>query len=63
MGHWFDRFDDDTPWRKTPAKINGKWYTPHGEEIHDTDAYFNKVRRNGEYWKGNTGWNANRKRK
>ena len=59
MGYWFDEFDDCKPWRKTPTKINGKWYTPYGEEIKNPDSYFETIEKNGKYWKNNTGWNDN----
>ena len=29
-----------------PYKENGKWYTPLGEIVKDTVAYFNAIRRN-----------------
>ncbi len=56
MGHWFGKSSKKSSWRKTPAKINDNWYTPKGEKIHNPEAYFKAVRKNGEYWKGNTGW-------
>lgn len=56
MGYWFGKFDTNKKWRKTPVKINGKWFTPTGEGIHDPKAYFRAVRRNGRYWEGDTGW-------
>ncbi len=56
MGYWFGVYDKRLSWRKTPVKINGKWYTPYGEPIYDPDAYFRAVERNGRYWEGDTGW-------
>lgn len=56
MGYWFGSFSDCYSWRKTPVKIGNTWYTPSGDRIHDPDAYFAAVRRNGRYWTGNTGW-------
>ncbi len=58
MGYWFGERSECSSWRKTPTKINNKWYTPSGERIKDPKAYFRKVKRNGEYWKGDTGWNG-----
>lgn len=58
MGHWFGKFREDKPWRKTPAKINGTWYTPRGEKIENPTAYFATVARRGRYWEGDTGWTA-----
>lgn len=64
MGHWFNEFRDDKGWRKTPAKINGKWYTQKGELINDPKAYFSAVNKNGRYWEKDTGWTkGNKKRK
>ncbi|MGX9366797.1 hypothetical protein ACTVJH_12270 [Desulfoplanes sp. PS50] len=56
MGHWFGRFRDDMPWRKTPARIKGVWYTPRGDKIDNPDAYFATVARRGRFWDGDTGW-------
>ena len=62
MGYWFGKVDKRLSWRKTPTKINDQWYTPTGEKIHNPDAYFKAVDRNGEYWKGNTGWKKSNKK-
>jgi hypothetical protein len=56
MGHWFDDFHDDLPWRKTPAKIGGTWYTPKGDRIENPHAYFAAVNKRGRFWEGDTGW-------
>lgn len=63
MGYWFNKFRDDLPWRKTPAKIKGKWYTPKGELIEDPDAYFAVVEKRGRFWEGDTGWPKKKKKK
>ncbi len=62
MGHWFGKSKASNTWRKTPAKINNNWYTPSGEKIYNPDAYFKAVRKNGEYWTGDTGWSPSNTR-
>ena len=56
MGFWFGNSSIKNPWRKTPTKIGKQWYTPTGETVRDSKAYFGTIQKNGEYWKGNTGW-------
>ena len=63
MGYWYGRYDNCKNWRKTPAKINNKWYTPSGEKIHNPSAYFDAVERNGRHWEGNTGWDSSKCKK
>ena len=60
MGYWFGESSDCYPWRKTPTKIGNTWYTPYGEVVHDPEAYFAAIERNGRYWEGNTGWDKDR---
>ncbi|ENN96033.1 hypothetical protein J422_04590 [Methanocaldococcus villosus KIN24-T80] len=63
MGYWFGVFDKRLSWRKkTPVKIYGKWYTPKGEKVRDSDAYFKTIERNGRYWEGNIGWSKKNKK-
>ena len=50
MGYWFGESSDRYPWRKTPTKIGNTWYTPYGEVVHDPEAYFTAIERNGRYW-------------
>ncbi len=52
MGYWFGESSDCYPWRKTPTKIGNTWYTPYGEVVHDPEAYFAAIERNGRYWEG-----------
>jgi hypothetical protein len=56
MGFWFGKFDSTKPWRRTPVKINNRWYTPKGEKVRNSRAYFEKIEKNGRYWEGKTGW-------
>ena len=62
MGHWFGKSNKNTSWRKTPAKINGSYYTPKGDKVNNSSAYFNAVNQNGKHWKGNTGWKDSNKK-
>lgn len=61
MGFWFGKSDKCTPWRKTPAKIGNNWYTPTGEKVHSPGRYFNTIKKNGEQWKGDTGWDLKKR--
>jgi len=33
-----------------------QWYTTTGETVRDSKAYFGTIQKNGDYWKGKTGW-------
>ena len=59
MGYWFGKGDPRLTWRKTPTKINGKWYTPSGERIYNPRAYFKAIEKNGRKWENDTGWSSN----
>jgi len=56
MGFWFGKSSSTSSWRKTPTKIGKQWYTPSGETVRNSKSYFGTIQKNGEYWKGNTGW-------
>jgi len=60
-GFWFGIFDKNKPWRKTPTKISGQWYTPKGDKVRNPKAYFKTIEKRGRYWKGNTGWKNKKK--